>query len=184
MLKRRVDGTLFSVSNIYGPTSAFLKYDFFLELRLCGSRAVEAWVLLGDFNVLLWLSDKNGPPSNVAEMLSFRRVVSDLGLFDHPILNGAFTWTNGRPSPTLERLDRALTSRDWNLAFPRSTLRALPRPRSDHSPLVLTAFTFVPSAHLFRFETLWLRFPTITELVSSAWLSSPTAAEPTARFAS
>ncbi len=148
VLRRRVDGLLFIVSNIYGPTIASLKSAFFQEIRSIVSQSVGLWTILGDFNVLLSLRDKNGSPSNLNDILNFRNVVTDIGLIDLPISNKSFTLSNGRRFPTLERLNRAFVSKDWHLFFPRSTLRALPRPRFDHTPLVLTAYSFVPS-HLF-----------------------------------
>nr|CAD1816994.1 unnamed protein product [Ananas comosus var. bracteatus] len=98
-------------------------------------------------------------------------VVHELRLVDLPILNKSFTWTNGRCTPTLERLDRAFVSSDWLLAFPRSTLRALPRPRSNHTPLVLSAYSFIPTANIFRFETFWLRYQAVNDVISRAWNS-------------
>ncbi len=100
-----MDGLLFTVSNIYGPNIALLRPTFFLELRSICSRAVGHWKVLGDFNVLLSSGDKNGPPSNVNELLNFRSVVADTGLIDLPLRNKSFTWSNGRRIPTLERLD-------------------------------------------------------------------------------
>ncbi len=144
------------ISNIYGPTIAAYKGAFFQKLKDIGARSRGAWALLGDFNVLLSHRDKNGPPSRVNDVLLFRNTVDALGILDLPISNKRYTWSNGRPNPTLERLDRALISRDWCQLFPRSSLRALPRPRSDHTPLLLTAHSFVPSSHLFRLEAFWL----------------------------
>nr|CAD1838247.1 unnamed protein product [Ananas comosus var. bracteatus] len=172
VLKRIVDGRLVTISNVYGPTTANLRPDFFLEIRAIGERAMGAWTVLGDFNVLLSVQDKNGPYANITDILNFREVVHDLGLLDLPLLNKSFTWSNGRGAPTLERLDRAFISNSWLLAFPRSTLRALPRPRSDHTPLVLAAFTFIPHANLFRFESYWLRHPAVFEVVATAWNSN------------
>lgn len=156
VLKRRADGKEFLISNIYGPTRADLKPAFFQELRGINGTAVDAWVVLGDFNTLLSTNDKNGSPVNTAEILQFREAINKAGLFDVPLLNRAYTWTNGRCSPTLERLDRALVSLNWHLLFPRSSLKALLRPRSDHWPLLLSASTFVPQAHIFSFKSFWL----------------------------
>ncbi|OAY76047.1 hypothetical protein ACMD2_25385 [Ananas comosus] len=172
------------ISNVYGPTDVTLKANFFQELRSIHSVSSGIWTLLGDFNVLLSVDDKNGDTAHVADILKFREVVHDLHLVDLPILNKAFTWTNGRGVPTLERLDRAFISTNWLLAFPRSTLRALPRLRSDHTPLVLTAFTFIPSANLFRFESFWLRHPAVFDVVSTAWNSTTSGLAPVNQFAS
>nr|CAD1824953.1 unnamed protein product [Ananas comosus var. bracteatus] len=184
LLKRKIDGATFMISNVYGPTDVTLKANFFQELRSIHSVSSGIWTLLGDFNVLLSVDDKNGDTAHVADILKFREVVHDLHLVDLPILNKAFTWTNGRGVPTLERLDRAFISTNWLLAFPRSTLRALPRLRSDHTPLVLTAFTFIPSANLFRFESFWLRHPAVFDVVSTAWNSTTSGLAPVNQFAS
>nr|CAD1826001.1 unnamed protein product [Ananas comosus var. bracteatus] len=182
VLKRKVDGKVFYVSNVYGPTRVDLKPVFFQELReICG-RSVGAWAVLGDFNTLLSLSDKNGQPSNSAEILLFREAINDTGLADLPIRNRAYTWSNGRQNPTLERLDRALVSLDWLRLFPSSSLKALPRPRSDHCPLLLTASTFVPHSGLFRFEASWLRCPSFGQMVTDAWNYIPPSSEPATRL--
>nr|CAD1820644.1 unnamed protein product [Ananas comosus var. bracteatus] len=184
VLKRKLDGKVFTLSNIYGPTCATLRVSFFRELRYLGQRSQGAWAALGDFNVLYSLEDKNGPPSNSNEILQFREIISDIGLMDLPLLNKSYTWTNGRQCPTLERLDRAFISQAWQLSFPSSSLRALPRPRSDHTPLLLSAHTFVPSSCLFRFESLWLRYPVISEVISQAWNSTVPTSDPFNRFSS
>ncbi len=183
VLRRRVDEMVFTLSNIYGPTAAALKEPFFQELRDIGSRAAGIWAMVGDFNLLLSRFDKNGPPPHVSDMLRFRNVINSLGLSDLPLSNRAFTWTNGRPNPTLERLDRAFISRDWALFFPHSTLRALPRPTSDHSPLLLTAFSFVPAANLFRFEAFWLRYREAQDVVTETWTTETGGADSVRRFA-
>nr|CAD1834467.1 unnamed protein product [Ananas comosus var. bracteatus] len=87
-----------------------------------------------------------------------------------------------RAEPHLERLDRVFISQDWTLSFPRNCLRALPRPRSDHAPLVLTAHTFLPKADLFRFESFWLRYPNIADVIAQAWNLTVPSSDPVQRF--
>ncbi|OAY72639.1 hypothetical protein ACMD2_16617, partial [Ananas comosus] len=101
-----------------------------------------------------------------------------------PLRNKSYTWTNGRRNPTLECLDRTFISQDWLLSFPNSFLSALPRPRSDHTPLLLSAHTFVPSARIFRFESFWLQHPALSGVISQAWNSSVPSSDPLNRFAS
>nr|CAD1835780.1 unnamed protein product [Ananas comosus var. bracteatus] len=100
------------ITNVYGPTGSGSKAGFFQELRNSRQFSRSLWVALGDFNVLLSLQDKNGSPSNISDILAFREAISDMGLFDLPLQNKTFTWSNGRRNPTLERLDRALISQD------------------------------------------------------------------------
>nr|CAD1844395.1 unnamed protein product [Ananas comosus var. bracteatus] len=117
VLKRIVDGQLFSISNVYGPTHDDLKPVFFLELRSIRDRSCGLWAAIGDFNVLLSLEDKNGVPTHISDILNFREVINDIGLIDVPLQNRSYTWSNGRIIPTLERLDRALISPDWFESF-------------------------------------------------------------------
>ncbi len=91
LLKRKADGTVLLVSNIYGPTCPARKGEFFLDLKSIKDHAPPVWVALGDFNTLLSLQDKNGAPSNIATILQFRAVINEIGLLDLPLLNRAFT---------------------------------------------------------------------------------------------
>ncbi len=184
VFRRKADGSSFTISNIYGPTCDSLKSAFFQELRHFATLSVGVWTMIGDFNVLLSSQDKNGPISCTSEILAFRDVILDLGLIDLPLLNKSFTWSNGRRQPTLDRLDRAFMSVDWHATFPCSTLRALPRPRSDHSPLLLSAFSFIPSPQVFRFESFWLRYPGLVDVVNKAWVDGSSAAQTAGSFSS
>lgn len=182
LLRQKIDGCLFLISNVYGPTGIITKTPFFDEIRYTSALSQGLWLVMGDFNIILSLQDKNGIPSNISDILAFRATVNDTGLFDVPLQNKAFTWSNGRRNPILERLDRALISQDWLLRFLRSTLKALPRPRSDHSPLVLSAFTFIPSPCLFRFESCWLHCHSLPDVVSNSWMSAIHGSDPISIF--
>nr|CAD1820598.1 unnamed protein product [Ananas comosus var. bracteatus] len=181
-LRRRSDGRRFLISNVYGPTCASSRLEFFQHLNYLGHLSRGAWVVMGDFNILLFAFDKNGPFSTTNDTFLFRELVRDLSLYDVPLLHKSYTWTNGRRNPTLERLDRVFILQDWTVSFPRNCLRALPRPRFDHAPLVLTAHTFLPKADLFRFESFWLRYPNIADVIAQAWNSTVPSLDPVQRF--
>ncbi len=181
ILKWKADNRMILISNIYGPSGGSPKDRFYRELLDLRGLAPDIWMALGDFNILFALQDKNGAPSNVSEILRFRGVMQELGLTDLPLLNRSYTWTNGRISPTLERLDRAFISPDWLASFPNTNLRARPRPRSDHTPLVVSASSFIPSASLFRFESYWLRYPACEKIISDTWNLGSTELDPLTR---
>lgn len=105
-----------------------------------------------------------------------------MGVIDLSILNRSFTWSNSRRIPTLECLDRAFISQGWLSSSPQSTLRALPRPKSDHTPLLLSAFSFVSSSYLFRFESFWLRYPSLNGVATNSWNSAATDTDPSTSF--
>jgi hypothetical protein len=75
------------------------------------------------------------------------------------LLDRLYTWSNKRDTPILARLDHALFNQAWNLALPKSTLSSLPRPTTDHIPLVVSASTKIPCATCFRFKNPWLLNP-------------------------
>lgn len=84
--------------------------------------------------------------------------------------NGVYTrWKLWAEEGTLRQF---LKVSSLKLYFPTSYLRALPRPLSDHSPVVLSAHTFILSHRLFRFESFWLCYPAIHEVVYQVWNSS------------
>jgi hypothetical protein len=62
------------------------------------------WLLVGDFNMIPWPSDRNKPGGNIQDMLSFNLVVSNLRLEELQLIGNKYTWTNKSESPLLERL--------------------------------------------------------------------------------
>ncbi len=74
------------------------------------------------------------------------------------------------------------TSQGWLSSFPNSSLRALPRPRSDHCPILVSASSFIPPTSLFRFESFWSRYTTFPGTVCNAWNSVPEVSDPLAHF--
>ncbi|KAA0058554.1 LINE-1 retrotransposable element ORF2 protein [Cucumis melo var. makuwa] len=62
--------------------------------------------------------------------------ISNNLLIDPPLTNNRYTWSNLRNSPTFSRLDRFLFNSSWEILFKPHITRTLPRPTSDHFPLV------------------------------------------------
>ena len=51
----------------------------------------------------------------------------ELELFDPPLRNASFTWSNLQDVPICKRLDRFLFTFEWDNLFPHCTQEALPR---------------------------------------------------------
>lgn len=107
-------------------------------------------MILGDFNLILQAADKNNARLNRRLMGWFRRLVDDLELHEVHLNGKAFTWSNARERPTLERIDRVLVSTDWELLFPSCFLRVLPSTASDHCPLLLSTVFLFDAKKMFR----------------------------------
>jgi endonuclease/exonuclease/phosphatase family metal-dependent hydrolase len=127
------------------------------------------WLCLCDFNLLHHPSEKNN--SNFHQNLAdaFNAMINSLALFELPLLDRRFTWSNGQDTPVLARLDRAFFNQDRNLAFPNSSLVSHHRPTSDHFPIVVTAATSIPSPVVFRFENTWLLDAAFLPTTIPAW---------------
>jgi hypothetical protein len=80
---------------------------------------------------------------------------------------GKYTWSNNQVHPTLEKLDRVLMSREWELLFPTVVGWLLPRELSDHNPIVVSTQTCNQSNKRdFRFEVSWMKHPDFLSMVS------------------
>jgi hypothetical protein len=59
---------------------------------------------------------------------------------------------------SLEKLDRFLVSREWELLFPLTTVHKLSREISDHNPIILdTMEGREKQSREFRFDKRWLK---------------------------
>jgi hypothetical protein len=86
------------------------------------------------------------------------------------ISGGLFTWSNNHDDPILEKLDRILLSREWELLFPTVHGHKEPRNISDHSPLILSAqFNQSRKRRDFRFEMTWLKHPEFLSKINEIW---------------
>ena len=94
-------------------------------------------MLAEDFNMIYCSKDKNNENINRAMMGRFRCFVNDLELKEIPLLGRRYTWSNGRDSPTLVKLDRVLCTNDWEEIYVDNVLQSHATEMSDHCPLIL-----------------------------------------------
>ena len=72
--------------------------------------------------MILRAEDKNNTNLDRSTMSKFREFVNRQNLKELYMHGRRYTWSNGRASPTMTRIDRALASVDWDLLFPDSSL--------------------------------------------------------------
>ena len=70
-------------------------------------------------------------------MRQFSYFIDELELIDLPLLGGNFTWSGGLRNQNLAHLDRFLVSQDWLDRYGNVVQLKLPRPTSDHAPILL-----------------------------------------------
>jgi endonuclease/exonuclease/phosphatase family metal-dependent hydrolase len=110
------------------------------------------WVLAGDFNIYRYVNEKSNSNINWTAMDEFNAWINDKKLMDVDIANSKYTWSNKRREPTLVKLDRVLINLHWSQRFLHSECRALPRPTSDHKPVLLDTANTVVQTKKFRYE--------------------------------
>jgi hypothetical protein len=80
-----------------------------------------------------------------------------------------YTWSNKRCHPTLERIDRAFISSEWEAMFPSHDMQALTSGSSDHTPVLLRTENVFHAKKHFLFRSFWPKFPGFLQAVSAAW---------------
>ena len=102
-------------------------------------------------------------------MRRFAFVLDDLGVRDLPLQGGPFTWSGGTNGQTMSRIDRFLVSGDWESHFSRIIQSTLPRPVSDHFPILLNGGGIRLGPSPFRFENMWLKAEGFKDLLKGWW---------------
>src|SRR3954464_5555314 len=97
----------------------------------------------------------------------FNAIIESLDLKEIDLSGRQFTWANNLENPTYEKLDRVLTSVDWEMKFPLVTVRALQRSLSDHTPLVFDSsdVTHFGNKNIFSFEPSWFEKEGFLDLI-------------------
>jgi hypothetical protein len=96
----------FSVTNIYAPSDHSLMPDFVAEMTALAPLVSGPCLILGDFNLIRSPSEKNSPNFNQGLADTFNALINVLALFELPLLDRLFTWSNAQAQPILVRLNR------------------------------------------------------------------------------
>lgn len=133
----------------------------------------QDWIIVGDFNLMRTLDDRNRPGGDLSEMMLFNEAISALGIIEVPLRGKRFTWSNKQHPPLLERLDWFFTSVSWTLTYPNTTASTLVSEVSDDTPCLLQVETEIPRGNIFRFENYWMEHDQFMQVVNHGW-SLPT----------
>jgi hypothetical protein len=108
---------IWRLTGVYGEPRCEDKYKTWDRIRELHSQHNLPWVLIGDFNEILFSHEKEGGnPRPLNFMQNFRDVLTDCNLHDIGFLGDQFTWRRGR---IRERLGTICTRRQcctiWRL---------------------------------------------------------------------
>ncbi|KAF4371440.1 hypothetical protein F8388_001968 [Cannabis sativa] len=166
---------------VYGPPAYTDKEGFWSEVGDIVSNCSMPVMLIGDLNGTLLDNDclNYSRVSNCARYsFDLRRAVQRSGLIDLGYQGIKFTWFKKGSTSSLgtslkrARLDRALASVDWRLAWPNAIVSHLTAASSDHKPILLdTSGGRHCTKPQFKYELMWERDPRVFWVVSKAWKS-------------
>lgn len=166
------------LSCLYGIPDRNRRKESWNFLRALSKLSSIPWCVVGDFNDMLYVEDKEGVhPHPHALLEGFGRAVNDCELLELDLCGGRFTWEKSRDSDkwVQEKLDRAFATISWWDKFPLCKLNLLVAPVSDHNPIHLVLFDIsIPKKIFrFRFENVWLREPSFVKETTEFWKQIP-----------
>ncbi|RVW67644.1 hypothetical protein CK203_063068 [Vitis vinifera] len=151
------DGFIWTFTGVYGPTLRRKRESFWEELGAIKGLWNGPWCVARDFNAILRPEESSRGGSLNSIMRRFAEVIEELELKDLPMVGGPFTWTGGTDNQSFSRLDRFLVNEEWDSHFGDARQFLLPRPVSDHFPILMDGGGLRRGPTPFRFENMWLK---------------------------
>ncbi|KAJ9544285.1 hypothetical protein OSB04_023992 [Centaurea solstitialis] len=136
--------------------------------------ASQPWIVLGDFNAMLFPHDGYGGSSRRnLDMEEFYLCMEDVELIDVQYSGIQYTWCQ-KPSGgdgIVRKLDRVLSNVDFTSRFSDASVKFLPRGVSDHAPGLLSFGGNIKHPAIgFRFDNFLTKHPSFVRVVSDIWL--------------
>lgn len=158
------------VTTIYASPSPCKRRDLWSHLERLATTVQGPWLMGGDFNSIIYASEKRGGSSHRSGICGlFRTWLHSNRLYDLQFKGPKFTWSRGTLA---KRLDRAVCNEDWTGRFTENTVLHLPKIAPDHRP-VLVRFEKVEERGRgnkpFWFLAAWLIDKGFQNLVNSSW---------------
>lgn len=159
------------VTGVYGPVGGVNLGVFLDELDGIRRGWDLPWCIGGDFNEVLYLEERNRATRRTQGIDEFCDFVDRNELVNVPISGARFTWCNFQGDPALSKLDKFLVSGEWEDLFSHMCVCALPRPGSNHTPLMLKGGDFHSNSgpRPFRFQNMWLLHPRFVDIIRNWW---------------
>ncbi|KAA3463879.1 reverse transcriptase [Gossypium australe] len=143
-------------------------------LRRLDQEVEYPWLVIGDFNEILYSFEKSGGiQRDNKRMKAFRETSEECQLTDIGFSGVWFTWERGNLPETniRERFDRGVANKKWSKLFPLGILQHLPYSTSDHCPLLLTIkkSPLFKENRKFHFEACWTMEEDIEMVIRDSW---------------
>lgn len=167
----RTTSKSFICNFVYGLHNIPRRRDLWSSLLNWGMSNNQPWIVLGDFNSILWLEDRQGGVTHsTAKIEDFLSCTISLGLEDVYSVGSHYTWTN---RTVWTKLDRALINLEWHSQNPNCVVYFLHfNTLSDHTPMV---DTLQLQNHIrnrsFKFLNMWMSHHSFISVMREIWQS-------------
>lgn len=165
----------FLLTGVYGDIDAICRRRIWDKISSFHISPNQARTCMGDFNDVLFQSDKEGlRPRDQGQINQFRNFVDNNRLLDLHLKGCRFTWSNNREEGHVRaKLDRMLCNARWQMRFPNTCVTALPAIGSDHSPLVMQLESRpVHAQKCFKYEEFWEEDEDLPDIINGYWGAS------------
>ncbi|XP_019167296.1 PREDICTED: uncharacterized protein LOC109163029 [Ipomoea nil] len=159
----------------YGYSERTRRTESWDLLKLLATQSDLPWIVIGDFNDLLYQYEKKGGNPHPNSLLrGFGETIDQCGLAQLPMTGYQFTWKTGKGTPgwIQEKLDKVLVSDQWRDIVNGATVANLMTRKSDHSAIFMAIRHYGArrdGARRFRFEMAWLYDEGCRTVVAKSW---------------
>lgn len=156
----------------YGSNDPAEMEKLWSSLTVISASCNIPWIVLGDFNVIRWVHEKQGGANpDLNSLQSFNSCIDVCGLMDLPMVGLNFTWSNSSfGDKRVEwKLDRVLINNEFLLSCSNLKGTIMQPSISDHSPLLISKDAEQCNFRVpFRFFNAWTKEEGFFETVQDA----------------
>lgn len=163
-------------TGFYGWPSSEEKWGSWELLRRIRKDPSTPWHVFGDFNEILFPSEKcGGLQKRDRDMKLFHQALSACELLDLGYSRSPFAWDNGwwDADNVRQRLDHFCSNAAWLDVVDSFSITHGARDCSDHCPVIINTHTHSGSTRagkrVFQFEPMWLDNAECGKVVQQAW---------------
>ena len=140
---------------VYGSISNENRELLWEELGTITGLWGEPWCISEHFNVIHFPNKRSREGRISSSMRRFSQIINELELKDLPLQRGSFTWRRDLNNQRIAILDIFLVSNEWEAHFEGVVQSMMPRPTSNHFPILLEGGGLVKREPLpFRFKNM------------------------------
>ncbi|XP_074266623.1 uncharacterized protein LOC141589901 [Silene latifolia] len=170
-----VTGFVWTCSLVYGCNADSDRVALWESLINMNSNITGPWLVMGDFNNVLFMDERIGSQVTDAEVKGFQNCVDVCGLYDLVSTGAYFTWNNKQQGDArvFSRIDRVLANDEWILTGPTGSVTFLPEGLYDHSPCLIELGADIDRRKgNFKYFNMWGKPTEFKSIVNDVWRQS------------